>query len=362
MAQSNKLLIYKIRNYEVEIKNIIIDNFIINDLDTIIKLIDEGFWDVSNFLEVPTNYSKSKEIKNQYTKKYNEFLCKYQNLKKIYNNCNINDLKEKSKNDVKIKHLLKQYNLSRLLIFHISEKYEFFSPFNYYIKRVKKLKKRIKKYKDLLIEKNMSLVNHIASTYTRNNIFTLMDLIQEGTLGLVKAINIIDCNCNIELSTYSYYWISHYISLFIFKKNNLISVPVHILKKLNRVKRITQMYLETNAEEPDIKELSFLTGLKESELKKLSNSDLIINTYDCSDESTVFNYISDINQEEYNKINDLREVISKNLEILNPYEKYVIAKEFDLQFVDIDEDLIVKDKKYYKNSALEKLRALDNWL
>lgn len=344
--QSNKLLIYKIRNYENEVKNIVIDNILLTDLSVIVESVLSGDINIDEFFEVPTNYNKSKKIKKSFKDKFNLFLSYY----KQYKN---------SEED--LKRILRFFNISKSLVFLVCEKFEFLDSNLIFLKKVKYLKNEIRKLKNYLIENNMSLVNHIACSYNYKGIFSLMDLIQEGVLGLIKSINIIDCNQNIELSTYSYYWINYYISLFLFKKNNFITLPVHLVKKLNKVKKISQLYLEENSKMPNLKELSELTGIKENELQKLEKHDLKVHSYDISDNSNLFNYIGDSSSEEQLYSFDLKNIIKENLSKLNEFERLAVVTEFKLDYIDVDKSIELKDRKKYLLSALRKLKTMDNW-
>ena len=108
--QSNKLLIYKIRNYENEVKNIVIDNILLTDLSVIVESVLSGDINIDEFFEVPTNYNKSKKIKKSFKDKFNLFLSYY----KQYKN---------SEED--LKRILRFFNISKSLVFLVCEKFEF---------------------------------------------------------------------------------------------------------------------------------------------------------------------------------------------------------------------------------------------
>jgi len=102
---------------------------------------------------------------------------------------------------------------------------------------MKKIKSGDMEAKKLFIEKNLRLVVYVAKRYSSNKI-PFLDLIQEGNMGLMVAVNHFDEEMGYKFSTYAYHWIKQYISRAIMKKERNISVPFHFLEKINLYKRV----------------------------------------------------------------------------------------------------------------------------
>jgi RNA polymerase primary sigma factor len=111
--------------------------------------------------------------------------------------------------------------------------------------------------KQRLIEANLRLVVSVARRYSQSSGgITLLDLIQEGNLGLIRAVDKYDYKTGYKLSTYATWWIRQAISRAIADKSRLIRLPVHINETLGRVRRTARELASMHGREPTVQELA----------------------------------------------------------------------------------------------------------
>jgi RNA polymerase primary sigma factor len=120
-----------------------------------------------------------------------------------------------------------------------------------------------------LIEANLRLVVSVAKKYTYHH-NPLMDLIQEGNLGLMKAVDRFEVERGFKFSTYATWWIRQSISRFISNHSKTIRIPVYVYDALAKIRKIKRDYIEKYGKEPDIVTISNNSGITESTLRIIS--------------------------------------------------------------------------------------------
>ena len=204
----------------------------------------------------------------------------------------------------------------------------------------KELEEKISK-RDIAIERlvssNLRLVVSIAKHYYLDNL-DLMDLVQEGSMGLMHAAMKYDYTKGYRFSTYATWWIRQSISRAISDQARTIRLPVHIGEEIRRLRKARNLYFKENGIEATIEELANQTGFSEDKILKLDsykNDTVSMDTIVGNEEdSTLGDFIPDNNIKsplEYSIEKALKKDINDCLDqILTEREKLVIIHRFGL--------------------------------
>ena len=132
---------------------------------------------------------------------------------------------------------------------------------------------------DILVLCNQGLCKKVADKYIGRGLPKL-DLIQEGNIGLMKAIEKFDPNLGFKLSTYSMWWIRQAIKRALYENSTTIRIPNHMRERQEKIALATNNYEKEYSKEPSIELLSTMTGLTKKEIKEAKKYDLKAVSFD----------------------------------------------------------------------------------
>ena len=228
-----------------------------------------------------------------------------------------------------------------------------------------------KKAKDKLVEANLRLVIMAAKRYNLHTSLPFEDLIQEGNIGLMRAVDSYDANKGWRFSTYAMYWIKQAISRAMLNHGRTIRVPIHMLELKSKYTKAIQELTKKNDKEPTSEEIAKFMNI---DLKKVKEIETLIKdpislsvSLNDEDDGTLEDLVADPNQDRPDDRidNELRaKAINQILETLDNREKNIVIARFGLngrkaQTLDelaVEYKLTKERIRQIEQNALHKLR------
>ncbi|MBQ6472928.1 MAG: sigma-70 family RNA polymerase sigma factor [Victivallales bacterium] len=200
--------------------------------------------------------------------------------------------------------------------------------------KLARLRIKMKLAMSTLVERNLRLVISIASRYTGTGI-PLNDLVQEGNIGLMRAVERYDHRLGHRFTTYASYWIRQAITRNITNQSRIIRMPANTVKQISQIRQAEQHLLNETGQLPAPEAIASLVGLSPAKvraLQKMTQQPISLQSI-LGEDSTLEDIIPDLNHQASSESADreaLREAITQILDMLDEREQNIIRLRFGL--------------------------------
>ncbi len=198
----------------------------------------------------------------------------------------------------------------------------------------KKIEQGDENAREKLINSNLRLVVSVARHYTGSSGMSILDLIQEGNIGLLRAVEGFDYHKGYKFSTYAIWWIRQAVTRAIADKSKNIRIPVHMIESINKVRRESRKYVTETGREPSLEELSERLEISVKKVEEISGylgDTISLETPMGEEEFSLMNLVSDKRvPEQFDVIKQemMKEAVKKALSKLTERERKILELRF----------------------------------
>ncbi|NIP39522.1 MAG: sigma-70 family RNA polymerase sigma factor [Candidatus Dadabacteria bacterium] len=196
-------------------------------------------------------------------------------------------------------------------------------------------------YKQKFIKSNLRLVVTFAKRYVGNGM-SLMDMIQEGNLGLIRAVEKFDYRKGVKFSTYAAWWIIQNITRALIEKSKLIKIPHYLIEKRSKILEIRNKAIEENGIEPLPEDIARQLDINPDGVKEILYSNSRVHSLDApvsaSESATHADFLEDEKSKSQDAVVDNIEkikILRNCMSILDEREKTVLTMRFGLENTDV---------------------------
>lgn len=232
------------------------------------------------------------------------------------------------------------------------------------LEQIKRGKKISDEAKSRMAKSNLRLVVSIAKRYTNRGL-PFLDLIQEGNIGLMKAVDKFEYKRGYKFSTYATWWIRQAISRAIADQARTIRIPIHMIETINQINKIVREYLQKHGKEPDVSMIAKEVGLSVDKVKqviKITKEPISLEAPIGNEDDGKFgDFVEDrasLSPMDHILRNDLKDQIDEVLDQLNDRERAVIRMRFGL--MDDESDRTLEEIGKELNVTRERVRQIES--
>ena len=227
-----------------------------NELIILSEVVKTRFFFIYLMGVVRSKYKK--KLKKRFGRKFNKLSLKKIVMRKIIHSMEKNDLMQ----------LKREFKIPRSDLVKVAQKIVENTPNEEKIGRINKAMRHIDKLQEKLINSNLRLVLSIAKRYARKN-SNLFDLIQEGNLGLIKAVEMFYYRRGIRFAAYAKWWIKQSIVKSLYENSHHIKIPLHFIDAIKKIEEFISNYIQEHKEYPALDEVMESTAFSKKKIVRI---------------------------------------------------------------------------------------------